>query len=130
MFENHTKNGESFKTIIIPPKGTGDPRRHNHRCVYYDNLTNGCKCEQLPYVQECFGSAHCDYYKKKTTDITRPPKDFIFIGAKLVHFKYGVLTVDAIYRDEVYLIDAQNNRRKFTKSALRMLYEQGKLTIE
>lgn len=130
MFEEHTKNGEPPKTIVIPPKEYDDDRRHNHRCVYYNNVTKGCKCKQLPYAHKCFGSAHCDYYKEKTNNMPTQQKDFIVIGAKLVHSKCGVLTVDAIYRDEVYLIDEKDYRRKFTKSALRMLYEQSKLTID
>lgn len=96
----------------------------------YKNPEKGCECKQLPYTHECCGAAHCDYYKEKTINIPTPPKDFIVVGAKLTHLIYGNLTIDAIYNDEVYLIDEKDYRRKFTKSALRMLYEQSKLTID
>lgn len=47
----------------------GDPRRHRSRCKYYSRCSNHCS----KINSNCFGTAHCQYYKERSIS-TSPTK--------------------------------------------------------
>lgn len=52
-------------------KASNDPRRHKHRCAYYDN--NHCTCPKSiegTYNRRCKGSTHCRFYLERDNELT------------------------------------------------------------
>lgn len=91
-------------------RAEGDDKRHRSRCINY-NAKNDGMCRF--YCVRCFGSAHCDHYKEKTTAFTDERiSQPVFLKPKLVSFE-GVknISIDDIRVDSKFLCKSPDKEK-------------------
>ena len=94
-------------------RADGDPRRHRGKCKYYNRETRYCSA----ICSNCFGSAHCSYYKegkpitqsRRSTSSEWKPKTakvnkYSQYNKKKVYDqpKKKTISVGSVYRDARY----------------------------